>query len=150
MITDNQNSIPASYLILLRDNKILLLRRINTGYEDGQYSFIAGHVEAGESFTQCIIREAEEEAGIKLKQEELNVIHVMHRDSRLYKNNQRVDVFFTSSTWDGEIINNEPHKCNDLSWFDVDDLPKDIIPYIREVINSVRNRIFYSEYGWLE
>ncbi len=30
--------IPTSHLILLRSNKILLLRRFNTGYEDGNYS----------------------------------------------------------------------------------------------------------------
>jgi 8-oxo-dGTP diphosphatase len=49
-------TIPASYLILFRDGKILLLKRANTGYEDGNYSVIAGHVEPGENFTQCIIR----------------------------------------------------------------------------------------------
>ncbi|NQY54774.1 MAG: NUDIX domain-containing protein, partial [Campylobacteraceae bacterium] len=63
----NNSNIPASYLILIRQNKILLLRRHNTGYQDGQYSTIAGHVEEGESFSQCIIREAKEEAGITLK-----------------------------------------------------------------------------------
>jgi 8-oxo-dGTP diphosphatase len=47
----DQNNIPASYLFLERDNRILLLRRSNTGYEDGNYSLIAGHVEANESFS---------------------------------------------------------------------------------------------------
>ena len=59
----NQN-IPAAYLVLIKEKKILLLRRFNTGYEDGNYSFIAGHVEKSESFTACIIREAKEEANI--------------------------------------------------------------------------------------
>jgi hypothetical protein len=34
-------NIPASYLILMKDNNVLLLRRFNTGYEDGNYSMIA-------------------------------------------------------------------------------------------------------------
>ena len=51
-------NIPASYLVLFDHNKVLLLRRFNTGYEDGNYSLIAGHVEEGETFTKCIIREA--------------------------------------------------------------------------------------------
>ena len=56
--------IPAVYLILERDNKILMLRRFNTGYCDGQYSLVAGHVDAGESVTTTMIREAREEANI--------------------------------------------------------------------------------------
>ena len=82
-------NIPASYLTLFKDNKILLLKRFNTGYEDGNYSMIAGHVDPNETFTQCIIREAEEEAGILLKPKDLKVVHVMHRNSGTAESNER-------------------------------------------------------------
>jgi ADP-ribose pyrophosphatase YjhB (NUDIX family) len=141
-------TIPASYLILIREEKILLLRRFNTAYEDGNYSVIAGHVEKGESFTQCIIRESQEEAGIALTPEDLEVVHVMHRDSKQDTVNQRVDVFFTARKWVGEITNMEPEKCDDLSWFDFENLPSNIIPYIRDVIDRVQDSVFYSEDGW--
>ena len=35
----------AVHLFFLRDDQILLLRRFNTGYEDGKYSVVAGHLE---------------------------------------------------------------------------------------------------------
>ena len=41
--------ITAVHLILIENNKILLQRRYNTGYEDGNYSVVAGHVEENES-----------------------------------------------------------------------------------------------------
>ena len=35
----------AVHLLLVKDNKVLLLRRFNTGYEYGNYSVVAGHVD---------------------------------------------------------------------------------------------------------
>ena len=53
-------NVPASYLVLMKDHKVLLLQRANTGYHDGDYSIIAGHVEKDETFTDAVIREARE------------------------------------------------------------------------------------------
>jgi 8-oxo-dGTP diphosphatase len=144
----NHTNVPASYLVLIKNNKVLLLRRYQTGYEDGNYSVIAGHVEQGENFTRCIIREAEEEAGIKLNREDLQVCHVLHRDSQTGVKNERVDVFFTTDTWEGEITNREPEKCDDLSWFEIDHLPVNMTPYIRQVLELISRGISYSEHGW--
>ena len=148
MAKKRHQNVPASYLTLFKDNKVLLLRRFNTGYEDGNYSMVAGHVDLGETFTQCIIREAKEEAGIELKPENLKVVHVMHRDSQSNEYNERIDVFFIAEKWNGEIINKEPHKCDDLSWFDLDNIPENTIPYIKQTLNKIKNKEFYSEFGW--
>jgi len=145
---ERNKNVPASYLVLIKDNKVLLQRRFNTGYEDGKYSMVAGHVDKGETFTEAIIRETKEEAGIELKPENLKVAHVMHRNSGSEENNERVDVFFTADKWDGEIENKESHKCDDLSWFDLDNLPDNVIPYIKQAIDCIKNKVFYSEHGW--
>lgn len=42
----------AVYLLLLRERQVLL-RRHNIGYEDGNYSVMAGHVDLGERVTQA-------------------------------------------------------------------------------------------------
>ena len=68
--------IPAVYLLLRQDDKILLLRRANTGYQDGNYSLIAGHLDGDELATEGIIREAKEEAGITISKADLNFVHV--------------------------------------------------------------------------
>ena len=145
---ERHQNIPASYLVLIKDNKVLLQRRFNTGYQDGKYSMVAGHVDKRETFTEAIIRETKEEAGIELKSENLKVAHVMHRNSGTEENNERVDVFFVADKWDGEIENKEPHKCDDLSWFELDNLPDNAIPYIKQAIDCIKNKIFYSEHGW--
>jgi 8-oxo-dGTP diphosphatase len=139
--------IPASYLILKKENKILLIRRYNTGFEDGNYSMVAGHVDPGETFTEAMIREAREEAGITLNPSDMKMVHMMHRKSHVDAE-ERIDAYFLASTWTGELTNKEPHKCDDFSWYTMDSLPENIIPYIRVAIQNVQQHIPYSEYGW--
>jgi len=143
---DRNVNIPASYLVPIRDGRVLLIRRFNTGYEDGKYSLIAGHTEAGEHFTDRIIREAFEESGIRLVADDVRVAHVMHRHAGIQ--NERVDVFFVAEHWEGEFENREPEKCDDVRWCPLDDLPKNTIPYIRRALEHIREGVPYSEFGW--
>lgn len=137
--------IPAVYLILIRDNKILMLRRQNTGFEDGKYSLIAGHVDENEGPTHAISREASEEAGIHIHPESLRLAHVMYRKKT---DEERIDFFFITEVWEGEPQNLEPEKCDDLSWFPLDRIPQNTIPHVRDVIeNHLVNKRFYSESG---
>lgn len=140
-------TIIASYLVLRRDEKVLLVRRANSGFYDGSYSLPAGHVEIGETFTRALVREVEEEIGIRLRPEHTQVAHIMHRKADT-DGSERVDTFYTSEKWEGEIENREPEKCDDLSWFPIDALPENTIPYIKTVLGHIENGVWYSEYGW--
>lgn len=137
--------IPTSHLILVKDGKILLLRRFNTGYEDGNYGVIAGHLDGDETFMQAMVREAKEEAGIGIKAEKMEVVHVMHRKC---PHEERVDFFIKAKRWDGEPRIMETDKCDDLRWFDIDGLPNNVIPYVRQAIGCILGKKFYSEFGW--
>lgn len=137
--------IAASYLFLIKDNKILLLRRFNTWYSDGNYSVIAWHLEQGESFYSCIIRESKEEWNIIIQKKDLNVVHIMQRNIENNEENWRIDVFFYCDKREWELKNNEIDKCDDLSWFDIENLPNNIIPYIKKSINYFKDNNFYSE-----
>ena len=65
-------------LILRKQEMILLIRRSNTGSGDGFYACAGGGVDGDESITQAMIREADEELGIKLKKENLKIVHIVH------------------------------------------------------------------------
>lgn len=148
-MTERHKLIPSSYLIFIKDNKIALLKRCNTGFKDGYYSLIAGHVESNETFTDAAIREGKEEADIHLHSDNLELIHMMHRLSS-ENGQERIDAFFLIKNWEGKIKNMEPEKCDDLSWFDMDNLPNNIIPYIKDAIKHIQDKKHYSEYGWTE
>jgi 8-oxo-dGTP diphosphatase len=134
----------SSYLILIKDGKVLLGLRQNTGYCDGMWSFPAGHVEEGEPASLAMVREAEEEIGIRLDPACLKAVHIMHRQS----NRLNVDIFFTCSKWEEEIENREPEKCEKLSFFPLDALPSNLVGYIRQALDHVAQGIFFSEPGW--
>ena len=134
----------AVHLLLVEEGKVLLLRRYNTGYEDGSYSVVAGHVEGGEELKTAMIREAREEAGIDIAPSDLEVVGAMH-----FKGDKEyISFFLKASAWSGQVTNMEPGKCDDLRWFDMESLPSDTIPYVRHAIENYRKGIWFSSYGW--
>jgi ADP-ribose pyrophosphatase YjhB (NUDIX family) len=134
----------AVHLFLMKDGKVLLSQRFNTGYRDGMYSVPAGHLDGNETATQSMIREAEEEIGIKLEYEHVRMSHVMHTlDGR-----ETISFFLVADKWQGEIQNMEPNKCSDLSWFSVDNLPDNMVPYVRHALECIVQNKTYSEFGW--
>ena len=54
----------AVYLVLFKDGKTLLSRRYKTGWRDGNYSLVAGHVDGKEPATEALIREVKEESSL--------------------------------------------------------------------------------------
>ncbi len=142
--THRLHVVPASYLLLKKDGKILLSRRANTGYKDGMYSLPAGHFDGSETAEEVVVREAKEEIGITVKTEDLEFIHVLHRvaDEGGY---ERIDFFFACSKWQGEITNMEPHKCDDLSWFKPDELPDAVVPEVKQMLEKLNTSSYYSD-----
>ncbi len=131
-------------LILVQDSEVLLLRRYNTGHEDGNYGVVAGHVEEDEEILVAMAREAREEAGINIPPATLKVVGVMHRRSDL----QYLDFFLTARSWSGDIRNMEPDKCDDLAWFRLDSLPDNVIPYVRKALSNYTRGQWFDSFGW--
>ena len=143
--------VSAVHLFLVRDGKVLLLRRFNTGYEDGNYSVPAGHIDGNERATTAMLREAEEEAGIVINEENLRMVHVTHRISagtHPSGSDERIDFFFEATEWKGEPRNMETDKCDDLSWFSLNQLPDNMVPYVKAGIENYVNNVAFSEFGW--
>lgn len=134
----------AVYLILRKDNEILLSRRFNTGWMDGKYSLIAGHLDGNESVFDCMIREAKEEANIEIIREDMIPVHTMHRLSDV----EYIDFYFVVKKWEGKVKIMEPDKCDALSWFPIDNLPDNLIDCVQFAILNYKNNIAFSEFGW--
>ena len=134
----------AVHLFLTKEETILLLRRFNTGYEDGNYSVIAGYLDGDEEIKAAMIREAREEAGIELSVNDLEIVGVMHRRA----SEEHIDFFLSASSWSGEIFNKEPDKCDALDWFDMNQLPENVISYIKKALENYQQKIWFDSFGW--
>ena len=143
---ERNKAVTAVYLFLKKDGKILIARRCNTGYQDGNYQVPAGHIDAGELPTEAMIREAKEEGGIDLNKNDLHLVHTSFRPKH-DETGDRVDYFFEASNWNGEVTNVEPHKCDDLQWVGPNELPENISPNIRVAIECAERGEIFSELG---
>ena len=141
--------VPAVHLFIFNSKgQLLMARRYNTGYEDGNYSVVAGHVEEHETVLEAARREAKEEAGIDIALEAFQFVHVMHRRREKGHLPDRVDFFLTIHDWEGEVQNMELNKCDELRWVDLEDIPVNTVPYIRRALAALQRKNPFSEYGW--
>jgi 8-oxo-dGTP diphosphatase len=138
-------AVVSTHLLLTQDENILLLLRKNTGYADGQYSVIAGHIDGNESIVEATIREAREEANIVLTPNQIEFGCVMHRKTT---DREIIDFFFIANNWEGTIENAEPEKCAGLIFFPKYQLPINVVPYVRSGINCSLDKQNLTEFGW--
>jgi 8-oxo-dGTP diphosphatase len=133
--------VPAAYVLLRRDERVLLHLRRNTGYRDGYWATAAaGHVEEGESVTAAGCREAAEELGVVIEPAALVPLTAMHRTHGNGRPvDERVDFFFTCTRWAGEPRVREPGKSGGLRWCVLDDLPEPVVPHERWVLEALRS-----------
>ena len=132
----------AVHLFFFDDDQTLLSRRANTGYMDGYYGVIAGHIEPGETVIQAAVREAAEEVGVLIVPRDTEVVGVMHRSD----GEERIDFFIRVHAWVGEPHNAEPEKCTDLAWFRLDALPENIVPYVYKALQNYKANKWFDSY----
>jgi mutator protein MutT len=132
------------HLFFFRSDQVLLIRRFNTGYADGQYSVPAGHLDGGETVIAAAAREAAEEVGVRIEAQDLEYSSVMHR----LNGEERVDFFMKVRKWEGEPVNAEPDKCDDIRWVNLNALPENTIPYIRQALANHQQGVRFAEFGW--
>lgn len=138
------------FLLLIKNNQVLLLRRFQTGIDDGKYVVPMGGHDGHEPLSHAAVREAKEECNIEIPPENLAICHVMHRLHSMPHSYsfEQIDVFFKVNRYSGPIQNNETDRCDELAFFPIDNLPQNTAPFIRSAIDCVQKNIFYSEFGF--
>lgn len=132
-------------LLLINDkNEILMMRRCNTWYMDGMYGFVSGHLEKGESLKKAMSREALEEVGIKIKEEDLEITCMIRRSD----NDNYINYFLKCSNFEGNPTIKEKDKCDELKWININSIPDNTITAEKRAIYNYKNGIAFDEYGF--
>jgi len=142
-INQRNKIVPEAHLFLVKNGKILMLRRGNVEYESGKWHMPAGHVENNEWPKECIIREGLEEVGVEVNSKDLHVIHIMYRKQK--EQSDRIAVFIKCNKFQNEPKICESDKHDKIGWYSPSKLPKPMMPYVAKAIKYIRKDIFYSE-----
>lgn len=133
------------HILFHRNEEVLLLKRQNTGFQDGNWSVVAGRMDGGEEVIDAAIREAKEEAGVVIRPADIEIVGIMHRKNTT---SEWVDFFLYAHDWQGEIMNKEPEKCEELKWFHRNELPDNIVSYIRIALEKKHEGLWFESIGW--
>lgn len=135
--------IPASYVLYQLHGKLLFGLRKNTGYDDGNYSLPAGHLEPHEGPLEAARREFFEETGLDVLADSLDLVHVCFR--KLHHQSERIDFFYLCTKDYGAPRLQEPDKCDHWRFFELENLPKNINRPVMEALKAIDRGIFYQE-----
>ena len=95
------------------ENKILLQNRVKEDWKG--YTFPGGHVEAGESFVDAVIREMKEETGLTVTNPKLVGIKQFPINNGRY-----IVLLFKATEFTGNVTSSDE---GDMEWIDIDELP---------------------------
>jgi ADP-ribose pyrophosphatase YjhB (NUDIX family) len=130
-----RNSAPrvgVGVLILNPPDQVLLTLR-KRAPEAGCWSIVGGKVDFLETLDQCAIREAREEAGIEIELLRLLCVtdHVLPREGQHW-----VAPAYLGRIVKGEVRNCEPEKTEEVRWFELNCLPKNLTMTARNAISA--------------
>jgi ADP-ribose pyrophosphatase YjhB (NUDIX family) len=129
------------HLIILQNQTVLLLKRQNTSVFDGLYALPGGKCEAHESLETAAAREAKEELGITVTPDQVKLLHQSITVSPTEPDVTYLNSFVEIVAYEGNIENAEPEKCAELKFYDLSELPGQMIPFARKGLEkSLRSR----------
>lgn len=124
------------HLIVLKNKKVLLLKRQNTGIFDGFFSLPGGKWESHETMEEAAVREAREELGISTDPQYIKLLYHSVVPSPTEPHINYLNYFLEISAYMGRVHIAEPSKCAELKFYKYSELPSNMIPFARKGLDK--------------
>lgn len=119
-------------VFIVKDGMFILGKRSGS-HGSGSWGLPGGHLEFGETWQDCVIRETREEIGLEIKN-----ISFLQITNDIFPDDLKhyITIFMRADWAHGEASILEPEKCQELDWFTYDTLP---INLFLPIINLLKN-----------
>ncbi|WP_340614969.1 nucleotide triphosphate diphosphatase NUDT15 [Xenorhabdus thailandensis] len=128
-------------VIIINDKGEILLGK-RTSQHAPYWSIFGGHVDPGESFEECAIREIKEEIGLTIQDPKVYGI-CNNLETYREEGKHTVSVCLLAQYTGGEPQLMEPEKCEQLMWCDPNHLPEPHFEASRNAIKLWQKAQFY-------
>lgn len=131
-IEKNMDSLPKNPrvgigVMVIKDGKVLVGKRKGS-HAAGLYSFPGGHLDWGETWEACVLRELREECGksfrVRIRSVSVQGAVFVTNDVMEQYGKHYITIFMIADWIEGEPVNAEPHKCEGWHWVNYDELVK--------------------------
>lgn len=134
----------ACFIVLQKDDAVLMAKRAGNVFMNGHYNFPSGHLEEGESLVQVAIREAKEEIWVQIESADLELVHVLYRQS---PDKPYIYFYRRARKRQWEPQNCEPDKCSELQRIPLSEIDKhQLTPGDAQAIREISKWVLVSNY----
>lgn len=124
-------------ILIFNEAGQILLGLRKSAHGNGTWCPPGGHLEYGESFEQAAAREANEETGLMIAENDLKTAGVTN-DFFEESGKHYVTIVMQAQTYYGTPEIKEPDKCAEWRWFDADRLPEELFLPIANFLKTHR------------
>ena len=118
---ENRPKVGICVVIINSDGKVLVGKR--TGSHAQKYAIPGGHLELGETFEQCAIREVKEETNLDINNP---IVIGITNNLETYKEEGKhyISVVVLVKEYSGKLQLMEPEKCEEWIWCKPNEVPE--------------------------
>lgn len=107
--------------LVLKENKILLIKRTGKLLEGGKWGLVGGFVERDETLTEAVAREVMEESGYRV--EDIQLLTIRDNPDRPKEDRQNISCVFMCRAI--EKVGESDWEVDDQQWFSFEDIPSE-------------------------